>query len=354
MQSTNLHAIGAHGCARASLPERRLSRFHARHQDAVQSLASRHAHLADLAVSFPALLFALAVPRNNFDPEPVIQSAIKGASLKFLSAAVGLPIWLRGLAPETYVRPIGRLPDGALFRRRIANHLPRSPKLAPIWLQAIEEAAVWGNEEAAVWIAREFMRDAKSIKPAKLRLVCLWVWFSGQSHTIGRSLIERTWMPSMRFATALEAAGEWRLNVEVEINLGGKAIEDMWLSAGCVEDLEFLPIATPEEIRQEAKAMGNCLRTYSDKLAHNHARLWSVRRNGRRVATLQINRYHEDPFPRIVQLKEAENKTASVETWRAAQRWLGSQDLPIERRIRPQWGSAPLDRDRWIALWRPY
>jgi hypothetical protein len=275
-----------------------------------------------------------------------------GASLKSLGAAAALPLWLRALGPESFVRPIGDLPDGQLFRRRIGNHLPRSPKLAPIWLQAIEDATTWGNDAIAVWIARELMRDAKSVKRAKLRLVCVWAWFSAQSETLGHSLLETVWTPSMRFATALAGAEDWQLNVEVEINVGGKLIADRSLRAGRVEDLEFLPIATPDEIRQEAKAMHNCVRTYSRPIVQGRSSLWSVRRHGRRVATLQIDRAGENPFARIAQLKTRENKAAPVETWRTAQLWLDSQHVPVERRICEK--RVPLDRDRWIALWRPY
>src|SRR3977135_3678068 len=61
MQS-NLLRAPARGTARSDLLERQLRRYCPRSQGAVRALAMRHPRIADLAASFPALLFALAVP----------------------------------------------------------------------------------------------------------------------------------------------------------------------------------------------------------------------------------------------------------------------------------------------------
>src|ERR1700719_2424268 len=121
---------------RTELNESRLRRYAALFQPHVRGLAGRDVRLADLAVSFPALLFALAAPRSGFDPTPAIARAIGGANLAELAGAAGIPMWLRKLPPEAFVARIGKLPDGELFRRRIANHPPRSEKLAPRALAA--------------------------------------------------------------------------------------------------------------------------------------------------------------------------------------------------------------------------
>src|SRR5436305_646250 len=111
--------------ARPAGLHRQLQRFHPRFRDAVGLLAMRHSRIADLALSFPALLFALAVPRRGFDPAPVLARVIDGQTLVELAAAAGVPMWLRKLPPETFAKPSGYLPAGELFRRQIANPLPR-------------------------------------------------------------------------------------------------------------------------------------------------------------------------------------------------------------------------------------
>jgi hypothetical protein len=355
MQSIDLHASGGvRVISRASLPERRLSRYVARYQNDVRRIAARHERLADLAVTFPALLFALAVPRPRFDPEPVIRSAIGGASLKSLSAAAEAPLWLRRLGPEAFVRPLGPLPSGSSFRRQISNHMPQSRKLAPTWLEAIEDANSWGDEKIAAWVAREMLRDAKLVKKGNLRFVCLWAWFSTRSGTIGQSLVDKGWTSSMRFKTACKAASEWRTNIEMYCDLGDTVIADMWLLPGRVHDLDFTPITTATELREEAKAMKNCLRTYSSAIAGDYSRIWSIRREGRRIATLQIYRVDNDPYLHIGELKAVSNKSPSTEVYRAAHLWLRSQESEFKTLIVQKAEQARVERAAWIALWRPY
>jgi len=78
----------------------------------------QHARIGDLASSFPALLFSLAVPRPGLDPAPALARVIAGLSLAEAAAAADVPMWTRKLPPEAFARPIAKLPDGELFRRR--------------------------------------------------------------------------------------------------------------------------------------------------------------------------------------------------------------------------------------------
>src|SRR5262247_4581681 len=107
----------AWGTAHSDLVERRFQRYCPRFQGAVRALAMRHSRIADLAVSFPALLFALAAPRAGLDPTRALDLAVEGAALADVAAAASLPMWLRRLAPEALTGPIMTLPDGEFFRR---------------------------------------------------------------------------------------------------------------------------------------------------------------------------------------------------------------------------------------------
>ena len=56
----------------------------------VRALAMRHSRIADLAVSFPALLFALAVPRPRLDPACALARVVDGRALAEVAAAADL------------------------------------------------------------------------------------------------------------------------------------------------------------------------------------------------------------------------------------------------------------------------
>jgi hypothetical protein len=252
------------------------------------------------------------------------------------------------------VKPLPHLPDSDLFRHRIANHLPRKPKLVPVWLDLVSSSAYWVHEPFAIWIARELTRCAKDVEVMQLRLIGLWAWFSLQPGTVGHRIIEKRWQPTMRFRTARDAAWEWHERVSLHVNLGETPIADPWLTPGRVHNYEFVPLRSADEIVEEAVAMNNCLRTYGPNLAHNRSRLWSVRMNGRRVATLQLGRLHPDPLLEIRELKAERNRDAPVEVWLAARKWLHQHGLPAIDTRRPTWGAAPLDAAAWRSLWRPY
>jgi hypothetical protein len=334
--------------------ERRLRRYHPRFQGAVRVLAMRHSRIADLAASFPALLFALAVPRPGLDPAPALARVINGLALAEVAAAADVPMWLRKLPPEALARPIGRLPDGELFRRQIANHLTRSPKLAPSWLQVVAEVAELAQESAAVWIARELVGEPRRVNPARLRLISLWSWFSVQRDTFGHKLIDRPWTPNMRIDQAVAAVNDWRVNIALHVNLGPQPISDMWLQAGRLAGYDFLPLNSISSIAEEAEAMRNCVRSYGYNLAHNGSRLWSIRRDGERVATLKVGTRSHDPLPNIVELKGAGNAAVPRDLWWAARQWLHLHDLSQISMGRRVWGTAPLNRTTWLSLWRPY
>jgi hypothetical protein len=336
------------------LLQRQLQRFHPRFREAVGLLAMRHPRIADLALSFPALLFAFAVPRQGFDPAVALSCVIDGRPLVEAAAAAGMPMWLRKLPPQTFAGPLRKLPDGELFRRQIANHLPRSLKLAPTWLQVVADVADVAHEPAAVWAAREFVREPRQLKLARLRLLGLWAWFSRQPATLGYELIERPWVPEMGIAHALAAADRWHETIALHLNLGREPVVDMWLQPASIGGHEFIALDSVAAIAEEAEAMKNCLRTYGGSVAHNRVRLWSVRRQGERIATLRLATSHGDPLPRILELKGPGNAKVSRELWWLARRWLHLHDLLQIELAQQAWGDVPLDRPTWLTLWRPY
>lgn len=317
------------------------------------ALASRHKRIADLALSFPTLLFALAAPRRGLDPAWAIARTIAGAPLAEVAAAAGMPLWLRRLPPEALSRPIDRLPDSPSFRRQIANHLP-SRTLAPIWLPAVADAAELADVAFAIWIAREIVRDSRNVKLKRLRLVGLWAWFSDRPDTFAGSLIRKRWTPDVQFQAALSAADDWHDTLLLYVNLGREPITELWLRPAHVCGYDFQPLVSVSAIADEAMAMRNCVRTYGEDVAHNRSRLWSVRKEGQRVATLDLAFCFGDPLPHVIQLKGAGNSKASFEVWWAARQWLNTQDLSrLDPKLK-EWDTAPLDRATWISLWRPY
>lgn len=352
------HQAGHGEAARAPLVARRLARFHPNYRSRVAALASRHSRLADLAVSFPALLFALAVPRLGINPESAICLAIEGRPLHEVSTQTGLPMWLRKVPPEAFQAPLPLLPDGELLRRQIVNHLPRSPKRMRLWLDAVATAAACGGEPIAVWIAREVTAldsTPTALDLPGLRLVVLWAWFSGQPGTLGRDLVAAPWSPAMKFKKAHAAAKVWRDLVGLHLCLGEKPIADVWFDPVVIDGYEFIPLTTARDIAAEAERMENCLASYGGRISSNMSRIWNVRRSGEPVATIEVGRRHHlrrDMFVGVLQIRGLRNAPVSDEVLDIVAQWQMRQDL----RIKP-FGRLSTEielQQAWIAMWRPY
>lgn len=356
-QSLRLVRRAAQSDARAERIARILSRYRQEVQPALRRLAARHPHLADLTVSFPALAVALARPRRDFVPGPVTALAVAGAPLAELAKTAAVPLWLRKLPPEAFAGELPAVPDTRDLSRRILNHLPARPVRSKTWLEAVALAAYWADEEFAIWIAREFTaakQPITTIDRRHIRRLALFSFFSRAPGTRAHILLERKWTPAMSMKAATQVAAVWVDAIDLYLNLGDAPLGDMWLSPGRVGGFDFVPLATATDVLLEARAMGNCLRTYGRDLAHNASRLWSMRKDGRRVATLRIGRGRREPLPNLYELEYARNVAASPEAWWAAHQWLRMHDLRrVEYTLIP-WNSAPLDRGVWQALWRPW
>jgi hypothetical protein len=265
-----------------------------------------------------------------------------------------VPLWLRKFPVEGLTTRLAALPDDPFFRRQIANHLPRR-KAASTWLQAVSKAADVADTAFAVWVAKEFIRNRHGVKLDLLRRVGLWSWFCRQPGTLGCELSEKLWTPSMQFSSACDAAFNWRAAVMLHANLGSEPIADMWLRPALVDGFYFWPLESASEIGEEADAMDNCVRTYGHNIAHHRHRLWSMRRDGRRVATLELTLLRGDYFPQLTQIKGAGNSSPPFEVCLAARRWLNGHDLlDFEAKRRDGPINVPFDRVAWVALWRPY
>jgi hypothetical protein len=157
----------------------------------------------------------------------------------------------------------------------------------------------------------------------------------------------------MQRPAAYSAAFDWRESVELELTLGTRSVEDHWLQPGSMDGYTFLPLSSAAEIESEGRAMRNCVRTYGDVVASGDTRLWSVRRDGERVATLEIGRMGKSPVPGINQLCLAENKDPSAEMWLAVHRWFHAQEL-VQLPARASANRAVLDPLAWRRLWKPF
>jgi len=325
-----------------------IGRFDPARRSSVRRLIASSPRIADLALVFPGALYALA---SRFGAAKRRQRAIdlilKGAPLKDVAAALELPLWLRRLPPEAFSGRFASVPTCELFSRRIANHLPTASEDSAFWLKSVTFAATAADNYFALWLAQQavFMDPGE---PERLfGLLAAYAWLSNHERCPVQALIVVPWRPEMALDTAVCAAKSWLNRMRLVLQLDKGVITDPWLEPGEARGLTFVPLLDSAAILAESQAMQNCADQYADRLARDKCRLFSVRRRGQRVATLEIG-----PHPReagvlaICQLKARHNLPVPAEVWQASHTWLGSQ-----RDIRRPPAGAPPERPLCPATW---
>ncbi len=342
---------------RASEPELDavVRRFHPAVRAAVRRLVYTSSRVADLAIVFPGAVFAIAA---RLGPAVRRRKALDliegGALLKDVARTLELPLWLRRLPPEAFRRDPGAMPQSDAFARRIANLLPRETGTSALWLESVLFGARAADEYFALWLAGQDLYHDPADADQMLAALAAYAWYSGATGTLGHSLVVVPWRPEMAFDTAVCAAKSWLNRVRLMLQIRPGTISDSWLAAGEINGYTLEPLVECAQILAEAQAMHNCADQYAERLARERCRLFSMRRRGQRVATVEVGPHAREPgMLTITQLKARHNMPASSETWQAAYTWLASQkDLRrIPALVLPE---RPLSVEAWESLMLPY
>ncbi len=332
-----------------------IGRFDASRRSSVRRLVKSSPRVADLAIAFPGALYALA---SRSAPTRRRQKAIDlveaGAPLRDVAAALGLPLWLRRLPPEAFTAATKELPRSETFSRRIANHLPTSAENSAFWLKAVTFGAEACDDYFALWLAQQAVFMDPGDPERLFGLLAAYAWFSNANLSRAHGLIVVPWRPEMAIDTAVCAAKSWLNRMRLVLQLPKGSISDCWLEPGEARGYTFSPLLDHGAILAEAHAMQNCADQYADRIARDKCRLFSIRRRGVRMATLEIG-----PHPReagvlaISQLKARHNLPASSDVWQAAHTWLGAQS-EIKRASNGIQPERQFDTDAWTSLMSSY
>jgi hypothetical protein len=338
-----------------ALSERKIIRFAPTVRREIRRLIRICPRAGDLCDTFPGLLYALAARSGPAQARIGSLSAIEaGAPLKVVARTLGLPMWLRRLPPEAFGDISGPLPQSPAFTRQIVNRLPRSARESRPWLQAVLFAYESCGEDFAIWLAGQPL-FSDDLEPRRaLAVLAAYAWHSGRPDTEAFKLIVVPWRSEIALDTALCAAKSWFNRMRLVLQLPEGALKDSWLKPGTALGFSFEPLLDAASLLKEAAAMHNCADQYAERLVRDRCRLFSVRRNGLRVATLEIGQHaREGGVLAINQLKARHNMAVSSEVWQAAHAWMATQ--PALRRLPPlTMPESTWDQLAWWSLLAPY
>lgn len=331
-------------------------RFQRKARKPLRTFFAASPRAVDLANVFPAAAYVIASKSaSDAAIEKATRQTLSGAPLRDVARTLGLPFWLRRLPPETFQTPPQDLPSSEMFNRRIANHLPVPANESALWLAAVSFGAKACDEYFALWLAGQRIYMDKHRDPERLfAVLAAYAWYSTADRTRGNSLIVTPWRPEMAFDTALCAAKSWLNRIRLTLQLRDGVITDTWLEPGMVSGFDFLPLLNAVDILAESRAMQNCADQFADRITRDKCRLFSIRRRGLRVATLEIAPHPREPHVlTISQLKARHNLPAAVDVWQAAHAWLASQ-TGLRRTPPIAVPTRPLNTTSWTSLMQPY
>lgn len=335
--------------------EAQVMRFRAPARRELRRLIRHSSRFADLAVVFPGAAYVIAA--RHVDPElreQAVQLVIEGAPLKSVARKLELPTWLRKLPPEAFERQPERLPCGEQFTRRVASRLPQDFRQAPFWLDTVAFASKAAGDDFAIWLAEQPIYSERGQPERLFAVLAVYAWFSRATDCKANELIVVPWRPEIAFDTALCAAKSWLNRMRLIMQLEQGALSDSWLSEGEALGYNFVPLIDRDALLKEAGAMQNCADQYADRLAREKCRLFSVRRKGSHIATLEIGAHgRETGVLTITQLKARHNMPASIEVWQASYAWLAQQTglKRLPPMIAPD---RPFNQKTWRKMMEPY
>jgi hypothetical protein len=337
---------------RAARRKRRLQAFRPPFRCALAALTTDCPPAEDLADTFPALLFALATGYGTAAArKTTVASLARGATLRDACSLLGLPFWTRRLPPEALLRPLPDLPADAEFSAIMLARVPAAPRECTVWLDRMTLALRLGGPDLAAWVAREPRLLPPLTGDDDFGWLLAWAWTSLTPRCPGHALLRGGWTPGIGWKRARDEIAIWRKRIELVGALAGGP-RDPWFRNGHALGLDLVHLDTVEALIAESAVMENCLDQYAQHLVYGRVRVFSVRRDGKPVADVELTlRADEATVACIAQVRGPRNRRAPPVVWQAVHAWLGAQPFrPIS--AKPTLPAA--SREALRALWRPY
>lgn len=317
-----------------------LVRFDRQIQKALHETASAHERVAQLALSFPVLFYALATGYGDkSNREKTLALAVEGRPVAELAAVIGLPLCFRRLPPEACVGPLLHVLWSDEATRRFGSLLPADPQRAASWLRGASIAALACDEEFAHWfVCQDFFRGRRHEVEQAALVIGIFAWHSKYAASDSPLRPSAGWRPDLQLETALARTAAWlvedrRRQRMRTVQIPGKArLQDhlsIWKPPTRFDAFEFVPLLTRADVTLEGKRMKNCLASYADDLDENRCRLFSMRRHGKRVASVEVACDEDAATLVIRQMRASCNLQCQPDIVEAAEQWL-EQSLPTD------------------------
>jgi hypothetical protein len=339
-------------------------RFAFEHRESIYRAGARSRHVLQLTETFPVLALAIyavhwqvrkygpryAGPINSDEfrkncaaqvaelrvrKDEAIKLVVAGARLRDVAGAMGIPMALRHIKSGA-----AHLASDILCRHpELLRALPDTVPSSRIWLRVLSWAHDRAGAEFAEWAVRQLPQIPGTLNQVGGVLGDIADWVRPgmppdplRPMPAGREFVVRPFTPSMSLETAMRLSADWHEAVTNNLDGPNSAFPRPWYPAARLGDYEILPIEDAASLYQEGTAMHHCVGTYGDKVQRGNLYVYSIRRNGERVATLALGRHEGQAYLEQIRgpcnMGPPESIVAAVRRWLHAQKPLPPPGVP--------------------------
>jgi hypothetical protein len=282
-------------------------RFPYRYRELIYRAAATSLRARQLAETFPVLALEVYCWSNESGAtdgqrKQVAQEAAslveRGVRLRDVAAVMRVPMALRRVKPGAVRHVCEELGE----RHDLLAFLPNSLPHMRYWLRAVCEAWRHSGVDFAEWTAKNALRLPGGQQYERLTFLSdLADWVNASRCFLsppepwapemefladqGHCFITLPFQPTMSVQTVMKLSAEWHEAVASNLSGPQHAFPQPWFPAATINGVEIIPIDNSADLYREGLFMHHCIGTYADKVRGGRYSVYSIRRNGQRVAS---------------------------------------------------------------------
>jgi len=289
-------------------------RFSFGHREAIYRAGALSRRALQLTDTFPVLAMVIYSGHWRLHRDAGKKTAAnlveRGARLRDF-AAMDIPMALRHIKPGA-----AHLVSSVFCRHpELLRFMPDSLPRSRIWLRAVDWAHREVDADFAEWTARHspeipgnlnevgsFLSDLADWVHAGTRLAEADEW------ELEERFVVRPFVPTMSLKTVTTLSADWHEAVASQMEGPQFGFPPPWYPPAKCGAYEILPIDNSAELYREGAAMHHCVGSYAGEVKRGGIYVYSIRRDGKPLATLALTRNGRfaDPTPWPMQRPAAE------------------------------------------------
>jgi hypothetical protein len=244
-----------------------------------------------------------------------------GARLRDVAAVMQIPMALRRVKPgATQLVVACHNPEWIISL--MPNSLPRMR----IWLRVVYNAHCRAGSDFAEWTARHASQIPRGSEDEFLFFLDdIADWVRASHGNDGHQFFVRPFKPTMSLRTVTRLSAEWHEAVASNLTGPRHVFPKPWLPAATINGVEIIPIDNSADLYREGAHMHHCVGTYADGVQAGRYYVYSIRRDGERVASAGL--VLRGARVELDQLRGPCNAPAPKRITATVERWLRTQAL---------------------------